>query len=132
MKGSILLVIFLCAVFLVVAEAEERRPKQVRIEEANVYDYAVVQQQDGKNKKTGPLKQDRAPKQLDFGFPPWIYPGSAPNPYYLLPSTLGIGQQMFYGSQGKVHVCKMNSVYYLIRKRITDSTCLRVRASSGS
>ena len=107
MKGSILLVTFLSAVFLVVAEAEERRPKQVRIEEASV----VEQQQDGKNKKTGPLKQDRAPKQLDFGFPPWIYPGSAPNPYYLLPSTLGIGQLMFFGSQGKVHVSMKNEQF---------------------
>jgi len=96
MKRSFLLVTFLCAVFLVVGgqalkESEDRAPRQLLFDEADVY--AVAQNQDGKNKKTVPLKQDRTPKQ--FPRQPIIFTGAAPYPSYLLPATFGIGPQLF-------------------------------------
>ena len=97
MKRSFLLFTFLCAVFLVVGgqapkEAEDRAPRQLPFDEADVY--AVAQNQDGKNKKTVPLKQDRTPKQ--FPRQPLIFTGAAPYPSYLLPATFGIGPQLFH------------------------------------
>ena len=82
-------------------EAEERRQKQLTIDEANVH--VVAQQHDEKNKKSEPLKQDRTPKQLPYLPPlqPVIYAGAGPYPSNLLPATFGIGQQLFLGAQGK-------------------------------
>jgi len=97
-KGSILLVTFLCAVFLVV---------------------------DGE-------KKDRAPKQLPFlPLQPLIYPGSAPNPYFLLPSTFSSGKHGVQDlpSVGPLVGARIGSAPPPLNEERVESNLLRVGTS---